>query len=298
MAADATPYRLFDLTLLRREALSPCLTRFSFTGPDMARMTTLAPDQRIKVFFPDAQGRPAAIPVRPDWYAWWKAQPEAERAPMRTYTIRALRPDAAEVDIDFVLHGETGPASRWAMRAQPGDALQITAPDRAFTGQGGGYEWKPPRDVRDVLLIADETALPALAGILEELAAWPAPPTVQAFIETPEAGDRVPLPAWSRLSVNWLHRKGWEDAEPPMVAAARRARLPQPNAVGQTLPEVDVDAEILWDRAEAHRHGFYAWVAGEAGSVLAIRQHLVKERGLDRRALNLMGYWRRGRILD
>ena len=294
----ASPYRLFDLTLAQRTALTPCLTRFTFTGPDVARMTTIAPDQRVKLFFPDAAGRPADIPRRPDWYSIWKAQDEATRPPMRTYTIRKLRAADGEVDVDFVLHGDSGPASAWAERAAPGDRLQMTAPNADFEGEPGGYEWKPPQGVRDVLLIADETALPALCGILEQLRGWPAPPAVQAFIEVPDADDRLPLPAWPRLQVTWLDRDTWTSDEPPMVVAARSARLPQPNAIGQTLPDVDIDAQILWDRADLHRHGFYAWVAGEAGSVLAIRQHLVKDRGLDRRTLNLMGYWRRGRVLD
>jgi len=296
---DATsPYRLFDLTVLRRTALTPALARFTFTGPEVTRMATAAPDQRVKLFFPDAAGRPADMPRRPDWYSIWKAMDEATRSPMRTYTIRHLRAAQAEVDVDFVLHGDSGPASSWAMRAAPGDKLQMTAPDAEFEGEMAGYEWKPPQGVRDVLLIADETALPALAGILDELARLPAPPTTQAFVEVPASEDRLRLPTWPRLEVTWMDRHGWTGDEPPMLAAARRARLPQPNAIGQVLPSVDIDTQILWDRAETARHGFYAWVAGEAGSVLAIRQHLVKERGLDRRALNLMGYWRRGRVLD
>jgi NADPH-dependent ferric siderophore reductase len=299
MSDDATPYRLFDLTLIRRRTLTHCLTRFTFTGPDMARMTTLSPDQRIKIFFPDAEGRAPDIPRRPDWYALWKGMPEGERPPMRTYTIRALRPEEGEVDVDFVLHGDTGPASRWAMRAQPGDAIQMTAPDRAFTGEGGGYEWRPPKGMNHALLIADETALPALAGILEELAAWPKPPMVEAFVEVPEEQDRMPLPSWRGLQLVWMPRDEWTNEEPPMVAAAHLARLPeQVGAEAGALPEVDIDSEVLWDRAAPDAGGFYAWVAGEAGSVLAIRQHLVRDRGLDRRTLNLMGYWRRGRVLD
>ncbi|MGW4296403.1 SIP domain-containing protein, partial [Micromonospora chersina] len=38
----------------------------------------------------------------------------------------------------------------------------------------------------------------------------------------------------------------------------------------------------------------YAWIAGEAGMVKAVRRHLVGERGLDRRRVTFAGYWRRG----
>lgn len=63
-----------------------------------------------------------------DWFYAYRALPEGQRLPMRTYTIRALRPARAEVDVEFVLHGDNGPASRWAMDARPGDRLAMTAP--------------------------------------------------------------------------------------------------------------------------------------------------------------------------
>ena len=42
-------------------------------------------------------------------------------------------------------------------------------------------------------------------------------------------------------------------------------------------------------------------IAGGSGKtpvVMAIRRHLVRDCGLDRRALTFMGYWRQGRVLD
>lgn len=293
------PYKLFTVTLLRKEPLSPCLWRFTFGGSEVAWMKTCAADQRIKVFLPDAAGRPAALPDTPDWYAAYKAQDPALRPPMRTYTIRQLRPKDAEVDIDFVLHGETGPASTWATHAKPGDQLQITAPNAAHTGDPGGYEWKPPNGLKRLLLIADETALPAVAGILEQLAALPEPPQTQAFIEVPHEGDQIPLASWPGLTVEWMSR----DENAPgalMVLAAERAALPltAPARGVPVLADVDVDSVILWDQAAPQDSGFYGWVAGEAAAVLAIRRLLIQERGIDRKALNLMGYWREGRILD
>lgn len=61
-AAQATPYRLFDLDLKAIETLSPSLTRFVFTGEDVAQMTTLAPDQRVKLLF---RRQPARHPTCP-----------------------------------------------------------------------------------------------------------------------------------------------------------------------------------------------------------------------------------------
>lgn len=301
---DPMPYRLFNVTVAATRALSPSLLRVTFTGADVTTMKTAAPDQRIKIFFPDADGRPSALPSSDHWYQTYRAVVPSLRPPMRTYTIRHLRADKAELDVDFVLHGATGPASRWAMQAQAGDPVQIAAPNGAFAGDPGGYEWKPPAEVEHVLLIADETALPAVAGILEGLSARAVPPRVQAFLEVPSAADQMVLPAWPGLVVTWLprdraqpvHHEGWL-----MARAAAQAVLPsavQTRSGPTGLSEIDIDHEVLWEAATAKAGRFYAWVAGESEAVLSIRRLLVNDRGLDRRSMNLMGYWRRGRALD
>lgn len=47
--------------------------------------------------------------------------------------------------------------------------------------------------------------------------------------------------------------------------------------------------------AALKRAPLYAWLAGEAGAIKTLRRHLVAERGVDRRAVAFMGYWRLGR---
>lgn len=301
MTAPALPYRLFDAVLVRRTVLSPHLSRLTFGSEDVKGMATHAADQRIKIFFPDADGRAADLPRTPDWLAAYKGQDAARRSPMRTYTIRALRAEAGEVDVDFVLHGETGPASAWALNASLGDAVQIVAPDRAFAGEGGGFEWKPPLDLGRLLLMADETGLPAAAGILEELAALAEPPRTQVFLEVPAAADRIALPTWPGLDVEWLPRDGAGAPAPGalLVQAADRAVPTAGQGRGEALEEVDIDHEILWDRAAVGgSNDFYAWIAAEAGAVRSIRNLMIKERGIDRASVNLMGYWRVGVALD
>lgn len=294
----ASPYRLFDVALKRKAPLSAHLWRFTFEGPEVSQMATLAPDQRIKIFFPDPQGRPPAMALAPDWYARYKKQDVETRPPMRTYTIRALRAQDGEVDVDFVLHGETGPASTWATRARPGERLQIMAPNAAFEGDGGGYEWKPPQGLKRLLLIADETALPAVAGILDGLSALPAPPINEAFVEIPSEDDMIALATWPGLSIEWMPRN-LDAPGARMLGAAQRAALPTTaSKAAPILAEVNVDEAILWDVSAPDDAGFYGWVAGEAAAVLAIRRLLITERRVDKSSLNLMGYWREGRVLD
>jgi len=297
MAAQQT-YRLFDVALKQRTVLSPSLTRMVFAAPDVANMKTDGPDQRIKVFFPLPGQDAPQVPQGEDWYTRYRALPEGERAPMRTYTIRALRPEAGEVDVDFVLHGETGPASRWATHARIGDRIGLLAPDAQVADSSQGFEWKPPADVQRVLLVADDTALPAVAGILEDLARWPHPPQVQAFLEVAHDADVLPLAAPVGAQLFWLAREGAAHGQLLQQAVLARVGPLGLRAAEQDLAEIDIDQDILWEQASAQGGGLYAWVAGEAGAVMAIRRHLVKDCGIDKRAITFMGYWRHGKVLD
>ncbi len=297
----ARPYALFDVALKRKMRLSPSLCRFTFADPSIANMRTLAPDQRIKVFFPNDAGKSPALSSE-TWLADYQAMNPDERPPRRTYTIRALRDNEREVDIDFVLHGATGPASRWAISAEAGARLQIVAPNRAFDGDPGGYEWRPPHRLDHLLLLADETALPAVSGILEGLAASSHPPVADVYLEVPQPGDRAALPSWPFLRMHWCARNDTQHAPGSfLIDAARKVELPKeiPSPAGIELSDIDVDHGILWEtQAPSTDQNFYGWVAGEAGAVKTIRRILLKERGLPRSATNLMGYWRLGQVLE
>ena len=82
-----------------------------------------------------------------------------------------------------------------------------------------------------MLLIGDETALPALAGILEQLADHPDAPRVQAFIEVPEEADCLPLLCGLNAKVHWLPRAslGKRHGEGMTLAARELASLPPVN---------------------------------------------------------------------
>jgi NADPH-dependent ferric siderophore reductase len=134
-------------------------------------------------------------------------------------------------------------------------------------------------------------------GILDELAVLVEPPQTQAFFEVDSAQDRLAVPDWPGLSVQWLIRdeSAATVAGALMVDAVRQASLPMYAACegrAVELAEVDIDKDILWEVAETTREGFYGWIAGESAAVMSLRKYLIKERGIPREALNLMGYWR------
>ncbi|WP_030624449.1 siderophore-interacting protein [Streptomyces sclerotialus] len=268
-APTTVPFRFFDLHVVRTRRLGPSMVRITFGGARLAELLTGGRDQRVKLFFPQPH---QTVPVFDDqgdgWYAAWRAQDPAERSIMRTYTVRAQRrlPEP-ELDVDFALHGaeegSSGPAGRWAAAARPGDRLSILGP---VVEDNGGVDFRPPQGTDWILLSGDETALPAIANILE----WLTPGTkAKVWIEVEHAADRQELPSFADADITWLVREeSAADRTERMVDAVRDAELPE------GVP--------------------YAWIAGESGTVKALRRHLVKERGFDRRAVKFTGYWRRG----
>jgi len=127
-------WRPFEVRVSRLERLSPSFLRVTFAGPDLDRFADNGYDQRIKLVLPLPECGVAYLPTGPDWYARWRGLSDVRRNPIRTYTVRAVRRHLAEVDVDVVLHGDAGPASRWANRVRPGDEVALLGPDTGFPG--------------------------------------------------------------------------------------------------------------------------------------------------------------------
>ncbi|MDV5145837.1 siderophore-interacting protein [Streptomyces sp. SBC-4] len=262
--ADTAPFQFFSLQVDRTRRLGPSLVRVTFTGEDLKRFAAGGRDQSLSLFLPHpGQEAPVLPPLDdPDMYAIlgaWRAMPDDERAVMRSYTVREQRTDPNEMDIDFAIHADGGPACRWAGRAAPGDRVVVLGPAVAANT---GVRFQLPEDADSVLIWADETALPAAAAILEWL---PAETRAQVFLEVPYSGDRMELVTEADATVTWLVR---EEGAPSAVDAVRGAELP----------------------GEAP----YVWIAGESGAVKALRRHFVRDRELDRRRVTFVGYWRKG----
>ncbi|WP_320068771.1 siderophore-interacting protein [Micromonospora sp. RTGN7] len=296
------PWRQFAVEVRAVRRLSPSFLRVTFIGPDLDRFADNGYDQRIKLVLPLPGGRGAQLPDGADWHARWRALPEDQRCPVRTYTVRAVRPHLAEVDIDLVLHGDGGPASRWAHRVRPGDEAVILGPDAGYLGEHGGIEFRPPATDR-LLLAGDETAVPAICAILERL---PLDARGRVLLEVPEPADALSVVTPADVEVSWLPRDGAPHGSRlvPAVAAAteklltRRAPAPAGPSGRDSIADVDVDRDFLWEvpnPAVPAPGSLYAWLAGEAGMIRTLRRHLVAERGVDRRAVAFMGYWRLGR---
>ena len=303
----AARYRVFSVRVAAVSSLTPNFVRVTLAGDALAEFSSVGLDQRIKIVLPIPGHGFSDLPDGEDWYAAWRALPDATRNPLRTYTVRSFRPDARELDIDFVAHGDTGPASRWVASCRVGDELRIVGPAVPSSPAElptGAAEFDPGAANR-ILLAGDETAAPAICAILEALDVTA---VGHVFIEVPTDADRLPVSAPAGVEVRWIARNGashgvrmtdqvhaWASTVASAgVSGAAGSASPCGDAV--ELTEVDVDEQVLWDvPAASDDRPVYAWIAGEAGCVKELRRHLVRGVGLDRKQVAFMGYWRHGK---
>lgn len=302
------PMRAFELNVSRVQELTPHFRRITFVGPDLelfgANKQGLTLDLRVKILIP-APGKdlPRLLThngsLLEQWYVQWRELDPVERGVMRTYTVRDIRRDsrgkAIELDIDFVLHpeGGSGPAGQWAAEAKVGEPMTIIGPCSNWGQEIMGIEFAPGHSDR-LLLAGDETAIPAIAAILETL-----PPHMvgHAVLEVPTFSDFIDIQTPAKVELRWHARNGRAHGE-LMEADVRNIVAPAACHIGEEPAEVDVDAEILWETPQsAPTTGLYAWIAGEASAIRSMRRYLVKDVGMDRGAVAFMGYWRHGRAL-
>lgn len=244
--------------------VTPAMRRITLSGEGLADFVPLAPDQQIKLFFARDGGVPR-VPLPPadgdvaTWYQRYLAIPEPERPWMRTYSVRHHRAGRREIDVDFALHGPgggEGPASRWAFTARPGAVVGLVGPAASTLRRAQAPDWR--------LFAGDETALPAIGALVESLE-----PGARAlvFAEVAGPGEEQGWTSAGLVETHWLHR----GTVPP----------------GRSTALVDAVRAAPFPSGEV-----FAWVAGEASAVRAVRRHLVNERGIDKRHVAFTGYWR------
>ncbi|MEK8169180.1 siderophore-interacting protein [Streptomyces sp. M19] len=106
---------------MRSRRTSEHFVTLTLGGPEMADFHPMGYDQCVRLFFRrEGQGGlrlPTASGNR--WMAQCLMMNAATRPWVRNYTVRAFRPGALEIDIDFVVHGTGSPASEFAVRAAP-----------------------------------------------------------------------------------------------------------------------------------------------------------------------------------
>jgi NADPH-dependent ferric siderophore reductase len=241
---------LWRVPVTATRAVAPRLRRITLAADSLRGFAWAGSDSHVMLYF-YPKGIAPPDPLTP---ATARAGFANVRPAMRSYTVRRFDSAAGELDIDFVLHDNAGPAAAWAAAAAPGDRLILVGPSPAY---------EPDPDASEYVLIGDESALPAIEVILSELDARA---RALVFCEVADPGEEVALHTAAALELRWRHR-GKQDYGARLVAAVRGA-----------------GAEI--------RAGADVWIAAERGSVTALRSYLLRELGLPRERVRSSTYWR------
>ena len=149
MSQSAPVNRPRLLTVKHIQDVSPHLRRICLTSPELADYPFTCGGAHIKIMLPKPGQAHAVLPTPTPQGPRW--EDPSQRPIMRTFTIRAFRREALELDIDFALHDDGGPASRFASQAKPGDLLAISGP-------GGPDPMLQPASY--YYMVGDLTALP------------------------------------------------------------------------------------------------------------------------------------------
>ncbi|MEW2547686.1 siderophore-interacting protein [Streptomyces sp. NPDC047002] len=252
---------LFRASVLACTRLTPSMQRVTVQGEQLLDFPWRGYDHWFRLFFrhphQDRFHPPEVVGT-----TWWKpylAMPEETRPYCANYTVADFRAESGELDIDVVLHrGDDGAleggVAIWASSVVPGEQL-------ALLDQGVLFD--PPADAASVLLVADESGLPAVAGILRSLP----PGTVGRVLqEVPLDADRRALSAPPGMRVEWLPR------------ADARA-VPGTKALAALRECADIDPRG------------YAFVVGEQTLAAEGRRHL-HGAGMPKERITFSGFWR------
>lgn len=260
------PISLREVKVTRITDLGPAMRRITFAGSQLSAFTSSNGleqpafrsdgfDDDIRLIFSYPGKDEPVLPVQDEAHLDWPKDP---RALSRVYTVRRWDPKAGEVDVDFVKHG-TGVATSWAYRAQVGDRMHLTSP--AASQALPDADW--------LLIIGDDTAVPAISRLLEEL---PDHAKGQVFIEIAQRDHQLPLRELASVDVTWLVRDG--------------------AAAGSTTLLLDAVRQADWWPGAP-----YAWIAGESAAVKGLRRHLVEDRGMPKTEVEFTGYWRNSEVI-
>ena len=229
--------RPVPITVTFSQELTPRTRRITFEGA--ITVDTPCPASYLSLYFSDPGGQ-------------WRGH-ESASIPKRTYTPRYLEPECASMTIDFVLHG-AGRATEWASTARTGDVI--------WAGNvTGGYTI--PEDVEHLVLVGDDTAIPAMGTVLEAIPSLTRTTVIIEIVD--EDDERDPSDA-VQCDPIWLHRgTDVTDVGDQML---------------NLVKSIVVPASAYW------------WLAGEREAIRAVRDHLVSVRDVAHDRISVAAYWR------
>ncbi|MEP3046197.1 MAG: siderophore-interacting protein [Roseibium sp.] len=243
------------LTVKTARYLSKHMIRVTFAGPELTGFPMGQEGANCKLVLP-REGE-----SRADFEAYFAPGAPSERIhPVRTYTVRSYREDALELDIDFVAHGDEGPATRWAQKAEAGSFLGFMGPSQKKIKEFYA-DW--------YLIAADLSAMPVAEATLE---AMPADASGVVLFEVPSFDDVREIVVPEGVDVHWL-------VEPDVHVPSTR--------------QIDFITSMDWPEGVVQ-----TCIAGESSVIRTLRHHLQNERQLPKADVYISGYWKVGLVED
>ncbi len=247
------PPPLRPVVVVERVEVSPRLLRLTLAGDGLRDLVVDEPAASVRLLVPTPGTDELVIP---EWDGNEFLLADGGRPSLRTFTPLRVDNDAGRLDLEIVRH-PGGAVSDWAETVEPG------AP-AAISGPGTGYEY--PDGARHLIVLADETALPAA---LQLAAMAPEALALAIHVEVVSADAVIDVDRRDSDSIEW------HVTEPATTPGAR-------------LIDVVRSLDALPD-------GTDVWAAGEASAMHAIRTHLFDTLGIARKRATVRGYWKPAR---
>jgi NADPH-dependent ferric siderophore reductase len=222
------------LTITGKDYVTPKMIRITATGEDLADFNSMAPDDHLKLVIDLGTDKPE----------------------MRDYTPRSFDAEKRIITVDFAIH-EAGPATQWAIQAKVGDEMRIGGP-RGSSQLTEKFDW--------LLLIGDETALPAIGRWAEELN------STDQLISLGIVTDAAEEQQWQTKAQHnafWAHRPSSEDTS-GAGAIATLSQIERPKGKG------------------------FIWIAAEAKAAREIKAFVLENWAHPAQFVKSSGYWVKG----
>lgn len=251
-------FEYHPLQVKERAQITPRYVRITLTGPAVSSLYFQSPDDDVRVLIPlDLDAVPGEIRVQfqPEYTVEYPD--DAPPYEIKAYTIRRYDLVNQEIDIDIAIHNQ-GHGVVWAQNAMPGQTVLVAGAWGSFIYEG---------EMDHIVLIGDETALPAIGHWIEHLKA-PTSATVIAEVLNEQEHLEFRSADGVDVHVHWVHRGGAQPGNNDLLE----------NAVREHIPLI---SNCLY------------WGAGESTTLRGIRRFLVNELGVHRKAIQLGGYWKR-----
>lgn len=243
------------LKVSKKEYITPHYIRIYLTGNEIKFFENTTVGVNNKILIPPIGVNKIHFPEMDFETRQWKPQPKAIKPIIRTYTHRGIDVAKNEIWIDFVAHGDEGPASEWAINAKENDVLGVLM-------KGGKKELYKKAD--NYLLVGDATAIPVLSAILEDL---PSTAKGDCIIEVHSKEDEQSLKTNAAINFTWLYNTTPQNGS-QLATEVEKLKLPNNNR--------------------------FAYVAAEFSTVKSLRHFLRKEQQWNTNELYAYSYWKSG----